>query len=47
MKWLNVEYYSVDVCGNGEDVLDYINMVIYDLIVFDIMIFGIDGLYVL
>ncbi|PEW72797.1 DNA-binding response regulator [Bacillus cereus] len=47
VKRLNVEHYSVDSCGNGEDALDYINMATYDLIVLDIMIPGINGLQVL
>ncbi len=46
-KRLSSEYYSVDVCGDGTDALDYIRMTPYDVIVLDIMLPGKSGLDVL
>ena len=46
-KRLVREHYSVDVCGDGEEALDYIEMASYDGILLDIMIPGKDGFAVL
>ena len=46
-KKLMKEHYTADVCGNGLDALDYINMADYDGIILDIMLPGIDGLELL
>lgn len=46
-KRLVREHYSVDVCGDGEEALDYIEMTSYDGILLDIMLPGKDGFTVL
>lgn len=39
--------YSVDACGNGLDALDFIDTYTYDLMIFDIMLPGLDGISLL
>ena len=46
-KRLVREHYSVDVCGDGEEALDYMEMTSYDGILLDIMLPGKDGFTVL
>lgn len=46
-KRLKAEHYSVDACANGNDAIDYIEMVAYDVIVLDIMLPGLNGLEIL
>lgn len=36
-KSLSSEQYSVDSCFDGEEAIDYINAIEYDLIILDIM----------
>ena len=43
-KRLVREHYSVDVCGDGEEALDYMEMTSYDGILLDIMLPGSDWL---
>ncbi len=46
-KRLNRECYSVDVCGDGNEAMDYIEMTPYDAILLDIMLPGQSGLEIL
>ena len=46
-KRLVREHYSVDVCGDGEEALDYMEMTSYDGVLLDIMLPGKDGFAVL
>lgn len=46
-KHLKDEGYTVDMCYDGSDALDYINGTEYDAIILDIMLPGIDGISVL
>lgn len=46
-KRLMAEHYSVDVCDNGQDAIDFIDMTSYDVIVLDIMLPGLNGLEIL
>ena len=46
-KRLKAEHYSVDTCANGNDAIDYIEMAVYDVIVLDIMLPGLNGLEIL
>lgn len=44
---LHINKYSVDVVHNGQDALDYIDMIHYDAIILDIMMPKVDGITVL
>lgn len=46
-KHLKDEGYTVDMCYDGNDALDYINGTEYDAVILDIMLPGIDGISVL
>ena len=46
-KHLKDEGYTVDMCYDGSDALDYINGTEYDAVILDIMLPGIDGISVL
>lgn len=46
-KHLKKEGYTVDMCYDGNDALDYINGTEYDAVILDIMLPGIDGISVL
>ena len=46
-KALQAEGFSVDVCGNGEDALNFASLTPFDALVLDIMLPGRDGLSVL
>ena len=46
-KALQAEGFSVDVCGNGEDALNFASRSPFDTLVLDIMLTGRDGLSVL
>ena len=46
-KRLVREHYSVDVCGDGEEAMDFISMTSYDGILLDIMLPGKDGFTIL
>ena len=46
-KRLVREHYSVDLCGDGEEALDYMEMTSYDGVLLDIMLPGKDGFAVL
>lgn len=46
-KQLQTSGYSVDACGDGLEALDYVRLAVYDAIVLDIMLPGLDGLSVL
>ncbi|MGL4483581.1 MAG: response regulator transcription factor [Anaerovoracaceae bacterium] len=46
-KRLKEESYSVDSCNNGEEALDFAQMVQYDCILLDLMIPRVDGIEVL
>lgn len=46
-KRLIKENYSVDVCGDGIEAMDFIHMISYDGIILDIMVPGKDGLSIL
>lgn len=39
--------YSVDVCANGEDAIDYLSVYTYDIVILDIMMPVMDGMEVL
>lgn len=46
-KRLEKEHYTVDACEDGLKALDYIRLTVYDGIVLDIMLPGLDGLEIL
>ena len=46
-KRLVREHYSVDVCGDGEEALDYMEMTSYDGVLLDIMLPGKDPLWMI
>ncbi|MCD8356785.1 MAG: response regulator transcription factor [Clostridia bacterium] len=46
-KRLIKEHYSVDVCSDGLDAMDYINTTAYDGIILDIMLPRLDGISIL
>lgn len=46
-KRLTKEHYSVDVCRDGLEAMDYINTTAYDGIILDLMLPGLDGISIL
>lgn len=46
-KRLTKEHYSVDVCRDGLEAMDYINTTAYDGIILDLMLPGLDGIFIL
>ena len=47
VKKLKLEHYGVDSCFDGNEALDYISSVEYDVIILDIMLPKLDGFEVL